>query len=136
MKEHHHVCTSCKPNHVDNCDRCFGFGFHKIKSKIGGHVIISASEATAWTGDYETCKECGGTPKGVVTMEENNLEQPVQPDKNIEIGDNIYIKFRVLALDIRKKTVLLKNDQSGLRLEVPGAVIHDLENAGKIKVID
>lgn len=51
------ICRDCDPPHVDNCTKCFGYGFHK------GGMIVRAGEAKELT-DSVTCSECFGNHTG------------------------------------------------------------------------
>ena len=61
------VCTTCEPNHVDNCRTCNGFGV-----QLGNGLPLSAADVVA-DADWIACPECGGTPAGIPKQLVNEL---------------------------------------------------------------
>ena len=60
------ICTKCSaPNHIDNCDTCFGFGVLTIRSRDGLVPVRGGISKIVKDGAWSTCPECGSTPKGV-----------------------------------------------------------------------
>lgn len=49
------VCITCDTPHVENCPKCFGWGFYN-------EVPISANEIGDHPNDYTACPECFGDP--------------------------------------------------------------------------
>lgn len=62
MSARFHVCTSCRPPHIDNCPDCFGYGFGP-----GEEVIrAGAAELMRARGDdgSRQCETCGSDFNG------------------------------------------------------------------------
>ena len=64
------ICTKCSVQHVENCDRCFGFGVYKGKEIE--EVPVAAWEAERVKNmltviEWERCPSCGCTPWGIRT---------------------------------------------------------------------
>lgn len=93
MKKYN-VCRKCKPNHIDNCETCFGFGVRINQNKE--YIPISAGAATRQ--DYELgiirfCPECGSGPTGYKSS--NFYKQRKEKRNKISI-----VSVAVLALVI------------------------------------
>lgn len=68
------LCTdetcSFHQRHVENCNRCFGWGTAKERPgkthRLERHPPLPASalEEALASGDWERCTDCGGTPYG------------------------------------------------------------------------
>lgn len=61
------VCKMCSIPHIENCEFCFGFGFHISFKHKHSLVPISGGEAAEGTHNenYLICPNCGGTPFGI-----------------------------------------------------------------------
>ena len=64
------ICTKCKPNHYENCPKCFGFGVRKAINSFGEHVPIIADESSNPPNDWIKCSYCKSTPRGLPTNED------------------------------------------------------------------
>lgn len=53
------VCVSCSVPHVENCPKCFGWGFHLNGVPIRADEVENVNKNGL---DFEMCFECFGEP--------------------------------------------------------------------------
>ncbi len=53
------ICKKCHVEHVENCPKCFGFGFDK-----DGGIITAGDSLDKLFLNWKECDVCRGTPKG------------------------------------------------------------------------
>lgn len=60
------LCTTCSVPHIENCDRCAGFGL-EITQKYPDGVAIMAYQThdPHKIGVWIVCPVCAGTPYGI-----------------------------------------------------------------------
>jgi len=66
------VCKECTPPHVENCEICFGWGFHN-----GSPITAGQIESVV---EFEICSECLGDPYNediIALWGDSDSEKPV-----------------------------------------------------------
>lgn len=69
------ICTKCIPNHYENCEGCFGFGFRKrLDGSVTPTIAIEARDFALIPNAFPRtiflkCPECSSTVEGIPKKE-------------------------------------------------------------------